>query len=254
MGLPADFQALLDYDKMILKSVSNFGHTLRTKDLSYRVMISRRRSDFREVADRRENEKFARRKDRRTREKSEGDYKKLKFESKSNKTGKRREGEKEIPPELPKEKWRKDEKGHMMKRKYRFCQKWHMDYNCPSRLASYHLTVDQKEDMSSDEADIDEVSTDSSEDDSTDSSDSEEARGKRWKPSKEGNMIYQNVYTNVSPGKPESLTIPRANQYRIEEMPMAFSVGTGVSYLSAQPCPIKAWVGTTPQPDQPLQD
>lgn len=35
---------------------------------------------------------------------------------------------------------------------------------------------------------------------------------------------------------------------------MALSVGTGVSYLSAQPCPIKAWVGVQPHPDLPLQD
>lgn len=35
LGLPPEFQALLDYDEMMTKSVSNFGHVLRTKDLSY---------------------------------------------------------------------------------------------------------------------------------------------------------------------------------------------------------------------------
>jgi hypothetical protein len=43
LGLPPDFQALLDYDEMMEKSVPNFGHALRTKDLSYRAI--RRRQD-----------------------------------------------------------------------------------------------------------------------------------------------------------------------------------------------------------------
>ena len=43
LGLPADFQALLDYDEMVLKSIPEFGHSLRMKDMSYRAMKDRRR-------------------------------------------------------------------------------------------------------------------------------------------------------------------------------------------------------------------
>lgn len=35
MGLPSDLQALLDYDEFTNKSVTDVGHVLRTKDLSY---------------------------------------------------------------------------------------------------------------------------------------------------------------------------------------------------------------------------
>jgi hypothetical protein len=111
------------------------------------------------------------------------------------------------------------------------------------------MSLDQ---MESDEeiSDDNSPSGQSSHDTSSDSEGNEPYR----KPSKSNNMIYHNVYTNISPEKSERITLPRASRYRIEEMPMAFSVGTGVSYLSAQPCPIKAWVGTMPHPTNPLQD
>lgn len=56
LGLPPDFQALLDYDDMVRKSVSNFGHALRTKDLSYRAMTANRRE--RRMAAEREKNSF----------------------------------------------------------------------------------------------------------------------------------------------------------------------------------------------------
>jgi hypothetical protein len=46
MGLPPDLQALLDFDEMVSRSVSNFGHAVRTKDLIYRAMMSRRWNAF----------------------------------------------------------------------------------------------------------------------------------------------------------------------------------------------------------------
>src|SRR5579859_1325906 len=59
LGLPPDFQALLNYDEMVQKTVSNFGHTLRTKDLSYRAMIAHRRQDGNRARESRD--RFARR-------------------------------------------------------------------------------------------------------------------------------------------------------------------------------------------------
>lgn len=129
LGLPPDFQALLDYDEMTAKSVSNFGHSLRTKDLSYRAMLGRRRQESREVVkdingrnfhkkqdDLHRSERFNRR-DNSSKGKGDGKPKDFRSEKRS------KDKEKDLPPNLPKEKWRKNEKGKTMKRKYRFCQK-----------------------------------------------------------------------------------------------------------------------------------
>lgn len=223
-------------------------------------MLGRRRQEIRESSgdlsgrnvyrkrdDLRRSEKFFP-KDYWSKKKEEGKSK----ESKDFRSDKKsKEKDKELPPNLPQEKWRKNEKGRTMKRKCRFCGKWHMDYDCPFRPAAYNIVSMSMDQMGS--SGDDEISDRDSPSSQDSSSESEEG-DRRWKPEKSSNMIYHNVYTNISPGKPEQITIPRASQYRIEEMPMAFSVGTGVSYLSAQPCPVKAWVGIQPHPNQPLQN
>jgi hypothetical protein len=230
-------------------------------------MMGRHHQDSRNTDQRDERDRSSRRRDERDKRarpwtgKFEAHKKereeKQKFSSNSSKQLKKGK-DRELPPELPKDKWRKDDKGRLMKRKCSFCQKWHMDYDCPLRPASYNLTTmttDQMGSSSDDDADVEmQEASSSSASESSPSSDNNEEKGAGWRPSKARNMIYHNVYTDVSPGKSEQLTIPRASQYRIEEMPMAFSVGTGVSYLSAQPCPIKACVGVQPEANQPLQD
>lgn len=114
-----------------------------------------------------------------------------------------------------------------------------MDYEGPSRPALYNLmTISLDQLCTSLDEDMD-MDMQGSHSDSSDSSlDSE--KEERWKPTKAGHMIYHNIYTDVSLSKLEQMTIPRASLYHIEEMPMTFSVSTGVSYLSAQLCPIKA--------------
>jgi len=37
-----------------------------------------------------------------------------------------------------------------------------------------------------------------------------------------------------------SVKIPKAEKYHIESLPPALAVGTGISYLSVKPCPIRA--------------
>jgi hypothetical protein len=65
MGLPADLQALLDYDEFVRKTVPEIGHILRTKDLSYRVMKSNKGEERRNRESGRSERRFSRREDRR---------------------------------------------------------------------------------------------------------------------------------------------------------------------------------------------
>lgn len=160
-----------------------------------------------------------------------------------------------MSPALPREKWRKDSEGRVTKRKCRFCDKWHMDFNCPTKLASYRVSASYEQwHSSSDDADADSGESDTDDDpsDSNISSSSDSDRqAKSWKSLKGVHIAYHNVYSHsTTPPKHKrdmnEIKIPRASHYRIEELPIAFSVGTGVSYLSAQPCLVKAWVGTQP--------
>jgi hypothetical protein len=180
MGLPPDFQALLDFDEMVLKSVSNFGHALRTKDLSYRAMMNRRHDAFSKKDgngegryERREWRNDKPREERRSR--SDGKYEKRdrpqerdskgRNNENKQKDARRGDGKEDLPPRLPKEKWRKDDKGRTMRRKCRFCNKWHMDYDCLSRPASYSLTAavdDQRYSSSDEDADASDLDDDSS--------------------------------------------------------------------------------------------
>ena len=271
LGLPADFQALLDYDEMMGKSVPNFGHALRTKDLSYREMRRRREDPLgRNGGSRRRNrgqEDEDRRDERRVRDerRREGNEKKREGRSKGSgelrdrnrndtrKGDKRRNGEKEdLPPPLPRDKWRKDEKGRMMKRKCRFCDRWHMDFDCPSRPSSYNITaaLDDQWHSSSENADASGQDGESEESSTEESDDGQPKRG--WKTTKDIPMTYHNVFSN-SPIDAAEMKLPRASHYRVEELPIAFSVGTRVSYLSAQPCPVKAWIGESPASNRSLQ-
>jgi hypothetical protein len=46
--------------------------------------------------------------------------------------------------------------------------------------------------------------------------------------------------------------LPQAEKFAVQQVPASDAVGTGVSYLSAEPCPVKAWVGMEPHSDTPL--
>ena len=131
-----------------------------------------------------------------------------------------------------------------MKRKCRFCDKWHMDFDCPSKPSSYSvsLSLDDQWHSSSDD-DVSEPDDGSGESE-TDESAAEEPR-RRWRSTRDIPATYHNVYSNSPPDQDPSteMKLPRASHYRVKELPIAFSVGTGVSYLSVQPCPVKAWIG-----------
>jgi len=128
MGLPADFQALLDYERMMEETVPNFGRILRTKDLSYRDMTNRRREErtsrtrFDNTSgfgnsgreERRDRKSSRRDRDRKREDKSTEESREKK-DGKSSRDYKKKErkseGRKEdLPPQLPRDKWRKDEK------------------------------------------------------------------------------------------------------------------------------------------------
>jgi hypothetical protein len=156
------------------------------------------------------------------------------------------------PPPLPKEKWRKNDKGCLMKRKCKFCDRWHFDYDCPSKLVSYNITTsyDQWESISSANEESEATTSD---DDNSSSTSSDAGDRLRYRTTKDITPTYHNVYSIASPDSTDDITIPRANEYCVEELPAAFAVGTGISYLSAQPCPVKAWVGTSPNAGRPLK-
>jgi hypothetical protein len=48
------------------------------------------------------------------------------------------------------------------------------------------------------------------------------------------------------------VVLPQAEKFAVQQVPASETVGTGVSYLSAEPCPVKAWVGMKPHGDAPL--
>jgi hypothetical protein len=48
------------------------------------------------------------------------------------------------------------------------------------------------------------------------------------------------------------IVLPQAEKFAIQQVSASEAVGTGVSYLSAEPCPVKAWVGTKPHSNAPL--
>jgi hypothetical protein len=268
LGLPADFQALLDYEEMVRKSVPNFGHALRMKDLSYRAMKERRRDEYGGASregGRRSDGKDDCRRDRDGRfgksdytKKDESRYsgtKDVKDGSRDREKRRENRGKDDHPPaQLPRDKWRKDDKGRMMKRKCRFCNKWHMDFDCPTRPASYSLSAALQDQWhSSDGAEPNSDSDPDSSGSSTDSDGTPEPQdGRRWRPAKDITRTYHNVYSTAIPDETKEIKLPNASHLRIEELPVAFSVGTGVSYLSAQPCPVKAWVGVQPSASRPL--
>jgi len=56
------------------------------------------------------------------------------------------------------------------------------------------------------------------------------------------------AHEDASPG----MTLTRIDKCRIRELPMGFAMGTGVSYMSAEPAPIKAYIGCEPTPSTKL--
>jgi hypothetical protein len=130
-----------------------------------------------------------------------------------------------------------------MTRKCQHCNGWHFDFNCPKRpkLFSVHTDLNQWPDSDTENNEM--PTSDEDEDkDSLNSSDSI--------PSYSNVSVYSNGRRTIK-SLPQ-VVLPQAEKFAVQQVPPSETVGSGVSYLSAEPCPVKAWVGTKPHSDAPL--
>jgi len=165
----------------------------------------------------------------------------------------KRKLDKDFPvlPKLPKEKHVKDDNGKTVERPCRFCHKMHMDYNCDKRPKSYYLilydawNVSDDEHNSSDKAASSQLESEG-DNESVGSKDSHTHDSYNW-------SSYHNVYTStVHEDVSLGTTLIRIDKYRIRELPMGFAMGTGVSYMSVEPAPIKAYISCVLTPSAKL--
>ena len=154
-----------------------------------------------------------------------------------------------VPSNLQKEKHIKDNDGKTVERPCRFCRKMHMDYNCDKRPKSYHSVLYDAWNVSDDENNSgDETASSQSESES----DNESVKSKDSRDSYNWST-YHNVYTSTIHEDSSSGTrLERIDKCRVRELPMGFAMGTGVSYMSAEPAPIKAYIGCEPTPSAKL--
>jgi hypothetical protein len=133
--------------------------------------------------------------------------------------------------------------GKMMKRRCHYCDQWHFDYQCPqqSQTPNYSVqAVDQ------------EAPGPLSENDSPFSHTSEDEYSTATTPSFHNvpTSQFANVFSNgVRSTEHIEIKLAGVDKITIDEVPAAFHIGTGVSYLTTESCPIKAWVGETPSRD-----
>ena len=65
---------------------------------------------------------------------------------------------------------------------------------------------------------------------------------------------FANVFSNgIRRTEHTEVKLAGVDKFTIDEIPPAPHIGTGVSYLTTEPCPIKAWVGEAPSSDAPLK-
>lgn len=124
--------------------------------------------------------------------------------------GTRNKNKDDLPPPLPPDKWRKDDKGRTMKRKCRFCQKWHMDFDCLSKPASYSISALSYDQMYTSEGEADASNLDDELPTSSSSDTSEEDKSS-WRNIKKTNMSYHNVYSNTLHNKSDKTKVPGAS-------------------------------------------
>ena len=167
LGLPPNFRLAMNYNEVKKMDLQELGQFLNQKDLSYRETL-RNQSKFRERDSKRSEKRpydYGRstgaernkRYEEKTHLKDRGDEKPKKMQKSKDRESARKWGSsrkeksersstkgKSNPKKvelLPKDQWREDEKGRTMRRKCRFCNKWHMDYDCPERPSSYNISV-----------------------------------------------------------------------------------------------------------------
>lgn len=229
MGLPEDLRLVLDEEKILQEwSVQQLSDVLQSKDRSF-------------LAKRRREERFqgqSRPKDKKRFDRDRPDKKDGSAVSKSAGSG-RDAGKEQKSKEEDKEdkkKWKKDAKtGRVLKRACRHCDEWHFEYDCPKKPASYYADHEQfaKEDEIPSDAEFSE-SSQSSPESATYSS----------------YHTTTNGYRRVNNAKP--IFIKNGHRILVIEAPKAEVVGTGIAYLSAEPCPIRPSLGSPPSNSIPL--
>ena len=228
-GLPAEFQLCFDYDEIQGLSLEIIGNRFLKKDSSFRkIWIRSRRmnqSSLSEYSDRSwKAPETSRPVDKAKNDKSTSS----KWSPSTSKSSSTIPDKKSSPPRLPREEWRKDKEGRMMTRRCQHCDGWHFDFDCPKRPRSFSIktVLNQWPD-----SDTDEILS-----------------------SALSQAIRTSCYIQIIDEfpNPAFTLLPQAEIFAVQEIPASETVGTGVFYLSAEPCPVKAWIGTEPHSNAPL--
>ena len=230
MGLPDEMRLTFDNEEEILDAwdVQKLSNALIPKDRAFRATLKRE-------AAKKESSSFYRtdRSSSRFGVKPNADDRRKLDARSSNSNDK----EKMRPSVDDKKKWRKDDNGKWMSRACRHCGEWHLDSDCPKKPSNYYL-IDQlvaDSDAPSDEHDID-IITPETESDSD---------------SHPHYHTMTNGYRRVL--NSQSIVIKDSGSIPIIEVPQADVVGTGIAYLSAEPCPVRASLGAPPDADTPVK-
>jgi len=278
-GLPDTMRMLLNYDDFRSCELADACKMLRDKDPSFRKAWKRlgNKSEPRDSYRSNRNRNYRQSRQSHKSDRSSDDDKPAdkstsrssrSFNAKSSSYAPRNSGrkaltkkEKEridrefpIPEILPETQWRKDKDGKLMKRKCRFCSGWHYDWSCSKKPASYNvyaLSHDIAE-AYSDDFDVASQSFSSSSESSSSSYGFSSSESDEPSPKRKPTHVSESYATNQAGTADSPIKIPRAEEYTIQPIPPALSVGTGISYLSARPCPIKVWLGVSPHGDVPL--
>ena len=246
LGLPAEFRLHLNSNELRTLPLKEVALRLQDKDWSFRPVWKKQQKQQRNrdrIQDRtsKRGDSPSRLSPRRYTKPSEPKPSETSVQQKKEKDKGKGAADNPIPEILPKDQWRTDKKGRTMTRKCRYCNKWHFDFECPRRPASYHvsLTTDQyPPDSSSSEPSSDE-----------DEDESEEAPSSGY-----FNTFKFRTYSNGQRKKSASnpTKIPNAESYVVQTLASSPATGSGVAYLSAEPCPVKAWIGQSPNGKTPL--
>lgn len=144
-----------------------------------------------------------------------------------------------IPAEWPEKQWKKDSKGRTQKRSCRFCHSQsHFDRDCQRKPASYSVELYE---LSESEALFESES---------DNEGSDDIYGDVPQDPQQSLAVSYN--TKIFDPENDAIKLPGAEKFHVIQLPPAHSVGTGISYLSSRPLPIKTWLGVAPHGDHPL--
>ena len=254
LGLPADFRMSLRLSEVELLSVSEFSHLLRDIDVTYR---EKKREEHRGKERNRDknyehvrvqNRDRDRHRDRDGDRDRKKDHRSSTVESETDPRkdkGKVSSKDVSIPEILPESQWRINANGKRMKRRCRYCDEWHFDYQCPqSQTPNYSIrAIDQEAPgpVSDHGSSYSHTSSDKS---------ATTTHSFHNVSAPQSADVFPQGIRHV---KHVDIRLRGADKFVVEEIATAPHIGTGVSYLTTEPCPIKAWVGETPSSDVHLE-